>query len=192
MANSFLTSTPVSTFLNVALNDVGSGAKDNISFWIPAIPKDSLYYYLGYYATSNYNAPPAGSLMLYKANNDDPKNPCLVRPVDFAMVWECTGNGKPSYLGIYSPVAPKGYLAIGSIAVPDFRNPPHVDQYPNLMCVRADLATSITVNTTNNLVWADHGSGAKGDVTVYQLPNSLSCYAVSGYPSSSQAWDIVL
>ena len=187
----FLTSTPISTFFNVALNDVQSGAKDDISFWIPVIPKDSPYYYFGYYATNSYNAQPEGSLLLYRAHDEDPLEPCFKPPTDFAMVWECTGNGKSCYLGIYTPVAPKGYVAIGSVAVPDFRNPPRVDQFPNLMCVKSELATQISVNTTDNFIWDDHGSGTKYSATVFQLPNSLCCYAVTGYPSAAQVYDIV-
>jgi len=73
----------------------------------------------------------------------------------------------------------------------DFNSPPQVAQYPGLMCVRQDLVTPVTLNTTSNFIWADHNSKATGDVSVFQLPNSGLCYAVSGYPTSINAYDIV-
>lgn len=191
MAQSFLQGLMVNSFMNVIVNDVGSQANTDISFWYPAYTQQG-YYYVGMYATDSYTAPPAGGMYVYQAVNDDPDNPCFAAPTGFSQMWECTGNGSPSFLGIYNPIAPNGYIAIGTVAVSDFRNPPTVAQFPNLMCVRQDLATQITVNIQSNLIWADHGDGTNDSVTVYQLPNSLACYAVQNYPNSSPAFDIVL
>lgn len=199
---SYLTAKSVSTFLNVIIDDRESHATADISFWIPSIhqqlpgskttPITSPFYYMGYYATNNYTTPPAGFCNIYQGNDGSESNPCFKAPTGFAEIWTCSGNGAPSYLGIYNPIAPDGYIAIGTVAVMDFKWPPTVDQYPGLMCVREDLVTQVTLNTTNNYVWADHNSKATQDVTVFQLPNSQLCYAVSGYPSSVTAWDIVL
>ncbi|WP_276482685.1 Vps62-related protein [Paraflavitalea pollutisoli] len=195
----FLSPTPVSSFLNVVINDMESYATEKVSFWIPAIqnvvPTATLssYAYTGYYATDSYQNPPSGSMNIYQANNwNQPGTlPCFAAPLEFVPVWTCSGNGSPSYLGIYAPTPPQGYVAIGSVAVMDFKAPPTVDQFPGFMCVRSDLATQVTLTTTSNYIWADHNSKATGDVTVFQLPNSGVCYAVSGYPTTVTAWDIV-
>jgi hypothetical protein len=194
---SFVSPLSTSTFLNVSINSMDSYATEKCSWWIPAIhqviPKTkpanmiSPYYYLGYYATNNFSNPPAGSCNIYMANDVEKSSPCFAPPVGFSEIWKCTGNSAPSYLGIYNPIAPTGYIAIGTVAVMDFNSPPQLAQYPGLMCVRQDLVTQIT---TSNIIWADHNSKATGDVSVFQLPNSGLCYAVVGYPTSITAYDI--
>ncbi|AXY73673.1 DUF946 domain-containing protein [Paraflavitalea soli] len=195
-AQSYLTAHSISTYLNVSINSMESYATEKASWWIPAIQQilptatTSSYAYLGYYATNNFTNPPAGSCNIYMANNDDPTNPCFAPPTGFAEIWKCSGNGAPSYLGIYNPIAPQGYIAIGTVAVMDFNSPPQVAQYPGLMCVRQDLVQQVSLNTTSNFIWADHNSKAAQDVSVFQLPNSQICYAVSGYPTSIVTYDI--
>lgn len=202
MLNAQLEVSATSTFFTSShvINDRGSGAKMDMSLWTPNLSKlnppghgGQNWSYLGLFPTNNYNDPPSppGPLFLVRSLVIDGPGgkPPLMAPTAFAEMWECRHNNRPSNLGIYSPVAPFGYIAIGSIAVMDFNNPPKVSEYPNLMCVRQDLCVKVTL-TQNNLIWNDHGSGAPQDVSVFMLPNSNTCIAVAGYPTTYDTYDI--
>ena len=120
----------------------------------------------------------------------------VAAPTGFSQVWTCSGGGEASNLGFYSPIAPNGYITVGSIAVLDFNNPPDVAQYPSLRCVRQDLCQKVTL-TQSDQVWNDIGSGASENVIVWKLPYSGAIYAVhyssnQGYPNTDTAYDIVL
>lgn len=190
MNNSALNPLVTSSFIN-QVTDMRSDAKKDVSFWTPV--NQVGYYYTGLYATPNYYAPPAGFQLCYAPNGGDDNGPYLAPPVGFEQVWACEGNGTNCWLGIYAPVAPPGYVALGCVASPNFYlDPPQVAQFPALMCVREDLCTQITLTAENNLIYTDQGSGCPGDVSVFLLPNSRTAYAVSGYPDSVVAYDIIV
>ena len=141
------------------------------------MPPDG-WFYLGMYATPNYNNPPSPSGPIWvvqsSETSDTDEDPPLAPPSLLVQTWTCVDGDQSSNLGIYSLVAPPGYIALGSIAVPDFKSPPDPDDYPELMCVRQDLCTQVTVES-GNVVWTDKGSKAPLDVTVWLLrgPNML-------------------
>lgn len=193
----------IPTFLttpsSVLINDQGSRSKTDMSLWTPdpaALVVNSVqYYYLGLFGTNNYDCPPTprGPFFCY-ALNDDNGNPILEAPTGFTTVWESKGNKQPSNLGIYNPIAPPGYVSIGSIAVMDFNNPPVIGSYPLLMCVRQDMHVNVTL-TESDLIWTDQGSGTPENVSVWMLPNSGAAFAYRSsrnapYPTSIDAIDI--
>jgi hypothetical protein len=196
MADSFLKFMSCQQFDEVdQVTDKGSKATLGVSFWTP-LPPDG-WFYLGMYATPNYNNPPSPSGPIWvvqsSETSDTDEDPPLAPPSLLVQTWTCVDGDQSSNLGIYSLVAPPGYIALGSIAVPDFKSPPDPDDYPELMCVRQDLCTQVTVES-GNVVWTDKGSKAPLDVTVWLLPGAQTCYAVAnqsgGYPESYQVWDL--
>ena len=129
------------------------------------------------YATPNYNNPPSPSgpiWVVQSSETSDTDEDPLAPPSLLVQTWTCVDGDQSSNLGIYSLVAPPGYIALGSIAVPDFKSPPDPDDYPELMCVRQDLCTQVTVES-GNVVWTDKGSKAPLDVTVWLLPGAQTC-----------------
>jgi len=175
------------------VNDRGSRADSDASFWVPtAYPAGSKF--LGMSATPNYNVPPVPlePYYLFSADPSAPGAPPFAAPVSFRELWTCSGDGQPSDLGIYLPVAPAGYVGIGFVAVMDFNHPPVVTDFPDLVCVRQDLAVQVSLGA-NSLVWNDKGSGAPVDVSVWRLPNSGAGAATvaDGYPTSVNVWDLV-
>lgn len=177
------------------VTDKGSKATLGASFWVPS--PQAGWFYLGMYATPNYNNPPSPSGPIWVVQSSGTSgtdtNPPLARPDAFVQTWTCVDGDQSSNLGIYSLQAPPGYVGLGSIAVPDFNSPPELKDYPGLMCVRQDLCKQVTVES-GNVVWTDKGSKAPLDVTVWLLPGAQTCYAVAnqsgGYPESYQVWDL--
>lgn len=172
------------------INDQQSGATADVSFWVPTGITTPSTYYLGLMATPNYTVPP-NPISTYYVYSPSGTNalPPLVAPSSFHTVWTCSGNDKPSNLGIYNPVAPSGYVAIGSVAVMNFNHQPSPLDFFGLMCVRSDLTVQVTLGA-NDLIWTDRGSGASGDVSVWRLPYSGVCFAAAGYPTTITATDV--
>lgn len=177
-------------FVSPPVTDKGSRAEADIAFYSPVVPAG--YYYFGMYAVNSYAPMPGMEMRLFTAVNDDPQNPCFLPPLSFIEQWTCIGNDQPSNLGIYVPQAPTGYIALGSIAVENFNSPPTVNQYPNLMCVRADLCMQIGLNK-NNITWTDRGSRAPLDVSVWGLLVATNCIATvdSSYPDKKDLYDLI-
>jgi len=177
----------VSTFSPTPVTDVGSGAEAAISFWCPVVPLD--WGMLGMTATPNYNAPPSVTQNVYRCDQAGG----VSTPSAIVEVWTCTGNRQSSNLGIYMPVPPNGFLALGCIAVMDFNDPPGLTTFPALICVRQDLCEQVTLSSDTNLVWTDKKSHAPNNVSIWMLPTARTCVATvqsDGYPGSVIVWDI--
>jgi hypothetical protein len=188
MPDIYLERRVVSRFQAPPVTDNGSRADSDISFWVPdGIPNG--WSMLGMTATPNYNNPPSLTQNIYQSSRPEG----LARPVGFAQVWTCVGHDQSSNLGIYMPIAPDGYIALGCVAVPNFNQPPNFPSFPALMCVQQDLCEQVTLSSSTNLVWTDQGSRAPLDVCVWMLPNAQTCVATSrkdGYPGSVVVWDL--
>ncbi|WP_446901338.1 Vps62-related protein [Burkholderia sp. YIM B11467] len=188
MSDIYLESRAISYFETPPVTDSGSRASGDISFWIPyEIPAG--WSMLGMSATPNYNSPPSLTQNVYKPS--EPNG--LISPTGFAQVWTCVGHDQPSNLGIYMPIAPDGYIALGCVAVTNFNEPPGSSSFPALKCVRQDLCEQVTLSSDANLVWTDAGSHAPIDVCVWMLPTAKTCVATArgnGYPSSIVVWDL--
>lgn len=187
--------------LSNIINDRGSGAWDRGSFWAPDTTAlgtgPDQYYYSGMFGTSNYECPPnpSGPLFAFQMYDDNGET-ALASPAGFSTVWTCSGNGQPSNLGFFNPIAPDGHITVGSIATMQFKNVPQIADYPNLMCVRQDLCEIVTLTQTDQ-VWTDRDSDAPQNVIIWKLPVSGAMYAIGytrdeGYPSTAIAYDIVL
>lgn len=176
------------------VTDQGSRAKASVAFWQPNGLAPNQYYLglCGQSIRSYNNLTPYGvSTYVYTMKDNDPANPLLTPPIGFHQLWTCVGNDQPSNLGIYTLIAPPGYVGIGCVAVPDFNTPPLLSNYPQLMCVRADLVNFS--DTANQIQWTDQGSGAPLDVTVWASPlSNISIATVStNYPSQAQVADLI-
>ncbi|AOJ04617.1 hypothetical protein WS70_22725 [Burkholderia mayonis] len=145
---------------------------------------------LGMTAEPNYNNAPSVSQNIYRSVGDGFDGLTYAR--GFTQVWISDNSKHSSKLGIYMPKAPDGYIALGCVAVSDYRYPP-VTPYSLLACVRQDLCEQVTLSSETNLIWTDENSGSSQNVSVWMLPTAQTCVATvqqSGYPSSVVVWDV--
>ncbi|NJL26985.1 MAG: Vps62-related protein [Thermoanaerobaculia bacterium] len=152
---------------NWVWNDSGSGANDDVTVWRPS-PTDSTFSIIGDYAQGNYSDPTGTSLTL-KAINDNPSAPLLAAPVGWRQVWNDKGSGGDHDGSIWSPVPPDGYVALGHVANSGYDAP----NISNFVCVRRDLVETTQVGA---IIWADHGSGANSDLTLYSIQGVQSAF----------------
>lgn len=103
-------------------NDRGSGANEDVAIWRPSPP--SGYYLLGDVATSSYNMPTHGSLVVRGLQND-----ALARPVGFTEVWTDRGSGADNDVKIMKIVPPHGYVCLGDVAVGYYGGTPDYNRY---------------------------------------------------------------
>ncbi|WP_431819681.1 Vps62-related protein [Burkholderia sp. F1] len=187
MDNIYLISQAISAFSSNQVTDVGSGADSAISFWSPQVPFG--WGMLGMTATPNYNAPPSVTQNVYRCSGAGG----VSTPSALLKVWTCSGHHQSSNLGIYMPMAPNGFIALGCVAVMDFKEPPSLGDFPALICVRQDLCEQVTLSNDTDLVWTDKDSKAPNNVSVWMLPTARTCVATvqrDGYPSKVSVWDI--
>lgn len=142
--------------------------KHDVSIWRP-IPAGG-YFIIGDYAQKN-NESPTAPTTVFKAVNDDPKNPLMKPPLGYALKWNGYGT-KEGRGAIWLPRAPDGYVSVGCVATETFKEP----DLENYACLRQDLAHGLTAGPE---IWDDKGSGAKIDVSLY--PAIGFPYAVSPY-----------
>jgi hypothetical protein len=177
----------VTTQFDFCINDSGSRANNNVSFWLPDVEEG--YNICSLYATPNYNNPaqPSGPYWSCQAINDDPENPLLKPVVGLNEIWRSDGHHTPSNLIIYTLQAPPGYIGIGLYAWGDYNNPPTPNDYNYIKCVRQDQCNIVN---SEMQIWNDQGSGASKDVSLWLLPSG-NIYAYPGYPGSvAQIWDL--
>lgn len=174
------------------VSDQGSRAHTDIIFWDPTY-QGTNYFFLGMLPqkVSGYPqppTPPTNAMPIISPNNIS----CLSSPDSFSLLWSCVGNDQASNLGIFEPVPPEGFVALGSVAVSDFNIPPGLYHYALLRCVKKELCQKVPL-TKENLIWTDQGSGAPKDVSVWLLPNAGCCIATiaDGYPDSVEVWDLI-
>lgn len=122
--------------------DKGSGAWKDCSIWRPRLPRG--WVCLGHTARRGY-LPPNFALAV-----EDDGGRLLRSPVDFELVWKDSGSGDTG--GIWRPVAPQGYVAMGCCAWPGTDKPPlHI-----LRCVRRD---TVERSRVGDLIWKVLGVG---------------------------------
>jgi hypothetical protein len=152
---------------NFIYNDEGSGSDGDVGIWRPA-PSDNNYFIVGDYAQGNYGNP-IGSSLIVTAVNDDPSNPLLLPPIRYEQVWNDSGSGGDYDGSIWRPVAPDGYVTLGCVATLGYNAP----IIPNFRCIRKDMVTDSSVGS---LIWSDLGSGADGDVSLWQVQGVLGVF----------------
>lgn len=89
-----------------------------------------------------------GSAITAREEGSDSGGPLLVAPTGFTKVWQ--GEG----FAVWAPLAPDGYLPLGSIVAAGDRTPAAV---PGLGCVRWDQVTRVPMG---DLVWESAGPDA--------------------------------
>lgn len=106
-------------------NEKGTGADRQLSFWRPKTECCSL----GDVAINNHYPSPA-----FYAK--DIKNDSLAKPTNFERIY-WNKNGKGGQVSIWRPVCPRGFVAIGHIANPNYNKPSVED----IRCVNSTLVT---------------------------------------------------
>ncbi|WP_025110931.1 Vps62-related protein [Pseudomonas sp. H1h] len=150
-------------------DSAGSRAKP-AAFWRPTPAPDVLpgYFPLGDVIAAGFdNINHAGAVAVVVceaeiASSDPAKGKALSRPDDFELIWKDTGTKSRKDGAIWRPIAPEGYVALGSVCSNDHEKP----SLNAVRCVRADL---VIASNVNELIWNDRGSGAKQSVSVWSI-----------------------
>ena len=125
-------------------------------------------------AVSSYSEPKSKTLLV-RAGADDPT--ALAVPTALTLNWSdkkgnVTHGSKEG--GLFTPVCPKGYTALGSVGiyhtvVPESQLPMPAD-VPLLRCVKSTYATAGCVADDLKMIWDDDGSGCDYNGTVWAQP----------------------
>ncbi|NMO16826.1 Vps62-related protein [Pyxidicoccus fallax] len=152
--------------------DKGSGATMDGAFYRP-IPREG-FFILGDYGQGNYLEPTGTVLTIRVVDNDDPKNPALVAPEDYRLIYKDKGSGADEDGSFWAPVPPFGYVACGHVIQRGYDKP----YIPNYRCLRHDLAAAVGLG---GLIWDDRGSGADMNVSIYRVNQLNVFYAIPSF-----------
>jgi len=138
-------------------------------FWRPAPPPDVLpgYFSLGDIAIhgfTNINGTRVAAVVREAGSPsiDSTKGKALSRPDNFELVWKDSGSGAKTYVSIWRPIPPEGYVALGLVCASDHEKP----SVNSVRCVRMDLVTPANAGP---LIWNDKGSGAKQNFSAWSI-----------------------
>ena len=134
---------------NPIWTDRGSKANLDVSFWSPS-PGPG-WHRVGHHAKQGHGFPEEAT-MIVKAKT----NGALVKPTDYAEIWNDAKSGADRDVSIYAPICPSGYKALGYVANGSHR-PPSAEE---VRCVRASL---LAPALPGNFIWNDSNSGARSD-----------------------------
>jgi hypothetical protein len=151
----------VSTFVH-RYNDRGSGGKYDGSFWHPVMP-DPSWHALGSLGFKRYYNPNGKHWMIIVKESEEGSG-ALKKPLGYMKEWENKGKCKwphegkdckrgDHYGSFWTPKCPNGYVAMGTVVVGQWANPPQKD---DVMCVRRDLTKPGEVG---DFVWNDSKTG---------------------------------
>lgn len=150
VSSSIVAAGPVGLRLNIVTNleqsyaDHGSGASMNLFTWQPSCSPathapmcDETWMSLGHVATSSVASP--GTAIVALAGPGDPL--ALAKPTSLSLNWNSLlgGKSKGTSGGMYTPVCPSGYAALGSVAIKHDISKSHEITpalFPNLRCVK--------------------------------------------------------
>jgi len=151
-------------------DDKGSGADDDVSIWKAKVPRD--HKAVGQVVVKSY-AQPSISYVIKATKKAD--NNALVLPVSYDKIWDDSGSGADDDVSIWRVVCPGDYVALSNIAT-DGSKPTSGSIY----CIKSKY-TYPQSSANWKQVWADHGSGASDDVTIYEaISKSDSVISVRG------------
>jgi hypothetical protein len=147
--------------------DVQKTKAQPCTLWRPS-PKDTSLFFLGDHAQGDYNDA-TGFSELVQPMNDDPNNPLLKFPQEWAQMWIRQLPNK-WYASIWSPRPRDGYVPLGWLgwysrdehAMPDFRG----DNVSKFVCVRRDFLGPTDIVAE---IWNDKSSRAKQDIALYSI-----------------------
>ena len=176
-------------FYNWIYNDKGSGAKHDFSSWraAPAFNKETEQWHypmgdIGVLGRKNENSGPKiidGVVNDTINTKSGPKKlTALVAgdvkpPVSFEKKWDDKGSGGKYDGSFWHPIGPNGYTCIGDVTHNNKYQPPNTNI---IRCIPDDCIEVVSDNTNFNgqYVWADRGSGAKKDGSVWQIKDSVT------------------
>ncbi|KAL1837729.1 hypothetical protein VTJ49DRAFT_3445 [Mycothermus thermophilus] len=144
-------------------SDQGSGAKRDGAFWHPK-PQENLrpvgsVVVAGYGNINNNFA----ALLVGNAREELGVEPAVRSPVRYQLVWNDQGSGADHDVGIWQPIPPDGYAALGCVAAGGYGEP----SLDDVWCVRLDLV--ISGQFEGHSTWDDRGSGADRDGSFWQI-----------------------
>eukprot|EP00004_Rigifila_ramosa_P028095 TRINITY_DN942_c0_g1_i2.p1 TRINITY_DN942_c0_g1~~TRINITY_DN942_c0_g1_i2.p1 ORF type:complete len:527 (+),score=113.65 TRINITY_DN942_c0_g1_i2:48-1583(+) len=139
-------------------NDEGTNADVPVSLWAPVLPSSS-YATFGS-AVGVGRSSPAASALLVDLSASDPS--AISAVPSWTQKWSDAGSGASLDGTIFAPVCAAGFVAIGETAVRGARVPPTT----GVVCVAAECAVACQ---PGNMLWADHGSGADADLSLWSV-----------------------
>lgn len=147
-------------------NDRETGAMFDGSIFKPRTPPG--FHVLGYLAFGPAAYPTIDDVnrrVVLVARDREPNapKPALKPPVDYELIGNDRKSGGKYDCSWWRAVPPQGYVALGTVFVSGHVKP----ALGAIMCVRADLA-AVQIRS-GKLHWADRGSGAKHDVTLFDI-----------------------
>lgn len=159
---------------------LGSRAKP-AAFWRPTPAADMLpgYFPLGDVVNDDYDDITGRNVVAVVCEAEGPsadpaKGKALRRPDDYELIWKDSGSRSKKDGAIWRPIAPEGYVALGSVCSNGHEKP----SFNAVRCVRADLVIASGLSVP---VWSDKGSGARQSVSTW-----------SAVPPSAQSDEINL
>ncbi|KAJ3565822.1 hypothetical protein NP233_g7399 [Leucocoprinus birnbaumii] len=143
-------------------NDAGSGAKQDLSTWKPAL--DEGWYYLGPTA-NNGNAQGRPGIIIQPAGKERVTAPI----VDWEQVWNDGGSGKSSdyalWRGLVAPEDRDNFVVLGGFFTRSHAKPT-VDDSMNMRAVRKDIVIQVAAGSE---IWTDRGTGAREDGAIWGI-----------------------
>ena len=165
-------------------SDKGSGAELDGFFFTPSA--ESSYYIIGGYASGKVDRNSKICVISVRPSKNNPEESpgLLVAPGDWTLIWTDKGSGANTDGSMWNANPPgKEYKCLGSVMEKGYKKP----VLPNYRCVHSGLTKKIQ---NNSIVWTDKGSGADKDVTVFNLPNSKSFFAVGRKTNKIKTFDL--
>ncbi|KAM0477560.1 hypothetical protein ACHAPX_005873 [Trichoderma viride] len=153
-------------------NDRGSGASRDGGFWHPSPQGDMRP--LGSVAVSHYNDingnniarlyGPTTSSSADAASTSGPGP--VASPIGYTEIWKDEKSRAAKDGSFWRPIPPNGYVALGDVAQSGWSAP----NYKDVWCVRQDIVKQGSFGS--NSVWDDKKSGAKSDVSIWEVRGS--------------------
>lgn len=164
-------------------NDRGSGASRDGGFWHPNSQGDMRP--LGSVAVAHYNDINGNnSVRLYGPGpSAGPGLGPVADPTGYNQVWKDEKSGAAKDGSFWRPIPPNGYVALGDVAQSGWSAPSTNDVW----CVRADLVKQGSFGS--NSVWDDKKSGAKTDVSVWEIRSS-TCWTAEGETETADGGNV--
>ncbi|VVP15240.1 Vps62-related protein [Pseudomonas fluorescens] len=151
------------------IQDTAAIPSQRASFWRPIPAPDLLhgYFSLGDIALRDHDNP-NGTMVTpvvcegEHTGSEKTKGHALNRPVDFELIWRNSASAVATRLYIWRPIAPIGYVALGTVCTNDNTKP----SFNSLRCVREDLVTEAGIGEQ---IWNDKGSRVKLNCSVWSI-----------------------
>lgn len=166
----------MSSSYNRIWNDQGSGGSYDVQFWRYHNPGTG-FRPLGHVVMPHYNDINSKRGTIVVANNPDNKGePAFKSPTGYNKIWIDQGSGATQDGGLWEPIPPSGYKAIGHLCWESWSTPP----LDAVWCVRNDLAGD---GHYGERIWYDKGTGATVDCSVWEVkPAKTSTYGSENIP----------